>query len=140
MIQYPTPPVGGRRPGVLVVDDDVALLDILTHALQECGFAVWPSSCGAEGIRLYREHRDAIDVALLDIQMPGLSGPQTLFALRKINRRLGVLLMSVDPAGFDGDRLRGLEVVGFVEKPLDPIDLSRKLRLAAEGVLAPPYA
>jgi CheY-like chemotaxis protein len=46
---------------------------------------VWLAAGGQEALDLYQRHREAIDVVLLDVRMPGLDGPQTLAALRALN-------------------------------------------------------
>ena len=71
------PAVSGRTPshGILVVDDEAGVLRVLDLVLRQQGFAVWPAAGGVEAVELYRRHREAIDVVLLDVCMPGLDGP-----------------------------------------------------------------
>jgi CheY-like chemotaxis protein len=77
---------GGRAgAGVLVVDDEAAVRDVLGAWLRGHGFAVWLAATGLEALGLYRQHRPAIGLALLDVRLPGLSGPATLDALRRLN-------------------------------------------------------
>ncbi len=85
-------PRGAAWPGVLAVDDDAAVLGLLSVGLALQGFSVWQASSGAEAIAIYSAHRADIHVVLLDVDMPGLDGPQTLTALRALDPDL--------PAGF----------------------------------------
>jgi CheY-like chemotaxis protein len=94
----------GQTPGVLVVDDEPLIQALLRAWLQRQGFEVWLASNGSEAIDLYRLHREAIAVVLLDVRMPGLDGPQTLDALRRLNPEVVACFMSGDtgchqPAG-----------------------------------------
>src|SRR5262249_59047688 len=76
------------RPGILVVDDDETVRDVVNAWMRQDGFAVWLVASGREALDLYRRHREDIDVVLLDVQMPGLDGPQTLAAHRDLNPQL----------------------------------------------------
>src|SRR5206468_2778906 len=51
---------------ILVVDDEPVVLQMLGLALRHHGFNVWLANGGAEAVRLYEQHRDEIDVVLLD--------------------------------------------------------------------------
>jgi CheY-like chemotaxis protein len=127
---------GHRRPGVLVLDDDTILLDMLTETLPALGFTVRTAFDGAEAIRLFRQHRGTIDVVLLDVHVPGLGGPETLLRLRQIHRGVRAVFMTWDTEGYEGERLRALGAVGLVSKPFHPEDVARKLSLALESRLA----
>jgi CheY-like chemotaxis protein len=78
---------------------------------------------GAAAIESYRERRDDIDVVLLDLSMPGLSGDQTYARLREIDPEVRVLLSS----GYDQEeatrRLGSAGPVGFIQKPYRPQEL-----------------
>ncbi|HEY8504799.1 MAG TPA: response regulator, partial [Gemmataceae bacterium] len=82
------------KPGILVVDDEPFVLDVIEHLLRHHGFEVWPAGGGAEALALYQRHRDAVALVLLDVQMPGLDGPQTLRALRALNPDVRCCFMS----------------------------------------------
>jgi CheY-like chemotaxis protein len=85
-----------RKYGILVVDDDACVRDILNLGMRQRGFAVWLAANGQEALDLYCRHRWAIDVVLLDVRMPGLSGPQTLAGLQELNPQIRCRFMSGD--------------------------------------------
>jgi anti-anti-sigma factor len=74
----------GSPPGVLVVDDETAVLCVLAARLRLEGYKVWLAGHGQQAIELYQRHREAIAVVLLDVLMPKLDGPRTLTALQKL--------------------------------------------------------
>src|SRR5262245_33852684 len=76
-------PAKPRSPGVLVVEDNDGIRDWLMLALPGHGFVVFAAADGHEALRLHRQHRAEIDVALLDVQLPGIDGPAVLAALRQ---------------------------------------------------------
>jgi two-component system cell cycle sensor histidine kinase/response regulator CckA len=75
---------GEVRPlGVLLADDEAAIRAVLSIALRREGLRVWPAACGLEAVEVFRAHRPVIDVALLDVAMPRLTGPEALARMRQ---------------------------------------------------------
>jgi len=79
---------------ILVVDDNSSIRAMLDMALTHHGFDVLLASSGEEAISLYRQHRSAISLVLLDVQMPVLDGPSTLAALQACDPRVRCCFMS----------------------------------------------
>jgi PAS domain S-box-containing protein len=104
---------------VLVVDDEEALLYTAREILGKCGYQVLVASGGKEGMDLFRKHHEKIDLVLLDVVMPGLSGDEVFEGLREIDPGVQVLLSS----GFaQDDRVRRILEGGaraFLKKPYD---------------------
>ena len=89
------PPLALPRPyGVLIADDEEDVRDVLHDRLRKEGFSVWLATDGREALDLYRDHHQKIDVALLDVCMPGLDGPQTLAALQQLAPQIRCCFMS----------------------------------------------
>lgn len=80
--------------GVLVIDDESLIQRFVRRALSRHGCEVWLASSGEEGLEVFASHRDAIHLALVDLTMPGMSGAQTLHALRALAPTLPLALMS----------------------------------------------
>jgi CheY-like chemotaxis protein len=116
------------KPGVLVVDDNHLVRSIVQLGLERAGFDVWLAPGGREAIQLYRKHRDRIAVVLLDVRMPGLDGPQTLEALRRLNPEVLVCFMSGGASASEpaGPRQGGAACV--IAKPFLVEDLANVLR------------
>jgi two-component system, OmpR family, response regulator len=123
-------------PGVLVVDDDYLVRILVQRRLERDGFDVWLASNGWEAIHRYRTHRDRIAVVLLDVHMPGLDGPATLDALRRLNPEVLVCLMSGDPGDYDPQELLQRGATGIIAKPFQINQLANHLRLLTQGVPA----
>jgi CheY-like chemotaxis protein len=128
------------NPGVLVVDDEHLVRIMVQLGLELDRFDVWLASSGAEAIRLYRKHRDRIDVVLLDVRMPGLDGPQTMDALRALNPRVLVCLMSGDLGAYQPEELRQRGAAHLIAKPFHLDQLASTLRLLVDGAPADPLA
>ncbi|MDH3641456.1 MAG: ATP-binding protein, partial [Gammaproteobacteria bacterium] len=101
--------------GVLVADDDAQVRAAAERILVRAGYSVTVAEDGASALAYFEQHIDEIDLALLDVLMPGLDGTETLIAMRNIDPDLPVVLMS----GFDRAKLDKLEdeSIEFVQKP-----------------------
>ena len=83
-------------PGILVVDDEPLVRNLLERALGREGFRVWTVSDGWQAQVRYECLRQEIAVVLLDVRMPGLDGPETLSALQRVNPEVCCCFMSGD--------------------------------------------
>ncbi len=70
-----------KRPCIMVVDDDEAILRLLTRTLEPEGYRVVPVADGQSALALMEECQP--DLLILDIMMPGLNGLQVLSRLRQ---------------------------------------------------------
>jgi two-component system, cell cycle sensor histidine kinase and response regulator CckA len=121
-------PVKGHGERILIIDDEYAVRNVLGLSLTHLGYQVESASTGEEGIEKYSAEKDSVDLVILDVLMPGLSGEEVFLRLRKLNPDVKVLLVS----GFSSDevRTRILEQgrVDFIQKPFLIDVLSRKVR------------
>ncbi len=106
-----------REGTILVIDDDEVVRSLAKDMLETAGYTVILAKEGEEGIDLLKKHRDAVDLVILDMVMPGISGKVVFPRLREIKSDIKVLFSS----GFRHDK-RVEEVIkegaqGFIEKP-----------------------
>ena len=124
--------VRGGHETVLLADDEEVVGRLGETILRRHGYQVLTAMDGAEALELYRRHGPAIDLVILDLAMPRLSGPETLRELRKLDPAVRVLISS----GYSTDEnLRAVErdgVLGFVAKPYRPVELARQVRAALD--------
>ncbi len=96
---------------------------MIGEVLESEGFEVLRAEDGSRGVALFREGRDRVDVVLLDLSMPGLSGEETFRRLREIDPGVRVILSS----GYDHDEASGrfgaARPAGFIQKPYRPEQL-----------------
>jgi CheY-like chemotaxis protein len=118
---------------VLVVDDDPTILHLLGLALPAHGLAVLCADSGTAAVSLYREHGASIDVVLLDVQMPGLDGPQTLAALQTLNPDVRCCFMSGQTGRCSPDDLLALGAADFFPKPFDSFNGLAQRLVRASG-------
>ena len=118
-----------RPPLVLLVDDNVLNLRVLTQYLRRSGLRVQSATTGQEAIEMAR--REPPDALVLDVQMPGMDGLETLEHLR--DDGLGAPVLVLTSLAFPEDRERCMEagVDAFLSRPCPLPEVRRTLlRLA----------
>lgn len=120
---------------VLVVDDETAIRRALRPPLVELGFQVFEASRGEEALQLL--HSTPVDVVLLDINMPGIGGVETLRRIRAFAPRLPVLMVTVRDA--EEEKVLALEqgADDYITKPFSIRELIARVRTAHRRVHAP---
>jgi CheY-like chemotaxis protein len=114
---------------VLLVDDDQEVLFIAKMALESLGgYQVCTCSSGPEAVD--RAPLFSPDLLLLDVMMPGMTGPETLASLRGMPafaETPAIFMTGLGPAGA-GSATRSLGVAGIIAKPFDPLTLADRIR------------
>jgi DNA-binding response OmpR family regulator len=90
---------------VLLVDDNPAMVGMLSDALLRAGFRVLAAENGEEGLRLVKEEQP--DLVLLDVMMPVMSGLQVLRAMRRNPETSGLPVIILTGRGGHEDALDG---------------------------------
>lgn len=122
-----------RRDCVLLIDDEPAVRLVTRKLLTELGRRVVTAECGQRGIDVFEQHQHDIDLVLLDLTMPDLSGAEVLNRLRGIEPNVNVVITS----GFQPTDAQYLtnepNVVGFLEKPHTLANLEAILGMRANS-------
>jgi PAS domain S-box-containing protein len=102
---------------ILVVEDEAHMLRLLEKVLTQRGYRVLTAADGQEALAVCRSHKDAIDIILLDLDLPKTSGRDALFKLKTENPDVKIVIVS----GYLEPDLRSeIERAGlkhFVDKP-----------------------
>ena len=120
---------------VLVVDDESAIRRALRPALMELGFQVAEASRGEEALQLLRAA--TYDAVLLDVNMPGLGGIETLRRIRSFAPRLPILMLTVRDQEEEKVIALDLGADDYVTKPFSTRELIARIRAAVRRVRAP---
>jgi two-component system response regulator PhoP len=110
---------------ILLVEDDVALQESLSGILREAGFAVDVSGDGIEGLFFGEEY--AIDLAIIDLGLPGMSGLEVIRKLREREREFPILILTARSEW--QDKVEGLEAGAddYLTKPFHPEELKARV-------------
>ena len=123
---------------ILVVDDELAIRRALRPPLLELGFQVAEASRGEEALQLLRA--GGYDVVLLDINMPGIGGIETLRRIRNFAPRLPILMLTVRDQEEDKVAALDLGADDYVTKPFSMRELIARIRTAIRRMRAPERA
>jgi PAS domain S-box-containing protein len=122
-----TPAVQGKGKTVLVIDDELSVLELLTDILTEAHFTVIGSPNPVDGIDLYRRHRQDIAIVILDYSMPGMDGKTAFGKLLELNEDVKVLLCS----GYAEEQMESsfgdMRPADFIHKPYKPTALLERI-------------
>ena len=125
------PSLPSRRGGetILLADDEPMIRRLASTALQNHGYTVLQVEDGQEAVDLYEREHQRIDLVLLDLTMPTLSGQEALRKMLRINPQVKVMFAS----GYAAEQISAKErelIVGFVKKPYRPDELVQTIEEA----------
>jgi DNA-binding NtrC family response regulator len=122
-------PVRTGSETIVVVDDQPVALKFCSSALRVAGYRVLTASSGKKALEFFQPNRPLVDLALIDIVMPEMSGIDLIKAAERLNPPKRIILMS----GYAPDevkRLVGPEAADYrsVWKPFEAETLLRLVR------------
>lgn len=130
------PSNGAHSLGILVVDDESAIRNLLQTQLHRRGFRVWTAGKCEDALDHCCNHGEEIAVVLLDICTPRLDGPRILEGIREFNPEMPVCFMTSDPGEFEPSDLLARGARHVFRKPLCIDEVVRVVRhLANEPVI-----
>ena len=111
---------------VLLVDDEVEFLDVLVKRLKKRKLRLLAANNGEEALRLVREN--PVDVAVLDVKMPGMDGITVLREIKKTHPSIEVIMLT-GHANMEV-AIEGMELGAFdyLMKPIDIDELIYKMQ------------
>jgi PAS domain S-box-containing protein len=134
-VEEPSLPRGSGT--ILVIDDEEIIRHNVALILRECGYRVHQADNGESGLEIYRERKEELDLILLDLVMPKISGQEVYRRLREDACGTPILLTT----GFMMD-MRVQEIlrdsrVSFLQKPYSTAELARSV---ADVISPQPWA
>ncbi len=116
------------RETILLVDDESMVVDVTREMLLSLGYRVHAAGSGQEAVAVYMEKGREIDLVILDMIMPGMSGGETFDRLRKIDPGIRTLLSSGYSIDGQAQDILDRGCSGFLQKPFHLEQLSAKVR------------
>ncbi|MBW2605640.1 MAG: response regulator [Deltaproteobacteria bacterium] len=113
---------------VLLVDDEEVIQKVCKELLENIGYKVFLANDGKKAIELYRKNQDEIDIVLLDMIMPNMSGGEAYDRMKKINPDIKVLLSSGYSIDGEATAILNRGCDSFIQKPFSINELSEKIR------------
>ncbi len=117
---------------VLIVDDESVVRETAKMMLEKLGYTTLKAVDGKQALEMYQQHREEIDMVLLDMVMPVMDGTECFYKLKEINPKIKVVISS----GFvrDADLSTLLEdgLIDFIRKPFSIEQLARAVAMALQ--------
>jgi CheY-like chemotaxis protein len=123
---------------VLVVDDERLVRDVARVALRRAGYSVTEVATGEEAVTIFDQAREAFDLVVLDLTLPGIQGRAVMQTLRAARADIPIVLTSGYTAEEAGDLTMAPRTT-FLQKPWRPEQLVacvRSMLLAASPIPA----
>ena len=115
---------------ILLVDDEDTVRETTGELISMLGYRVFPVASGQEAIAAFMEQQKEIDLVVLDMIMPGMSGSVTFDRLREIDPEIRVLLSSGYSINGQAQDIMERGCKGFIQKPFKMEELSQRIREA----------
>src|SRR5512145_482300 len=124
------PPCRGRSMAnakILIVDDEAAILNLISAYLKPEGYEVFTAQDGSSGLQAARTYKP--DLIVLDVMLPGMDGVEVLARLR---RESDVYVILLTARTEETDKIVGLSVGAddYVTKPFSPRELTARVKAA----------
>jgi len=113
---------------ILVAEDDRDIAELISHYLKKAGWTAHVAAAGDQALAYLRNH--PVDVVILDLMLPGMSGLDVCQALRADPATAGIPVIMLTARAEESDRIRGLELGAddYVAKPFSPNELVARVR------------
>jgi DNA-binding response OmpR family regulator len=110
---------------ILVIEDEAPIRTFIAINLRRNDFEVVEAPSGEEGLDIVKN--EFIDLILLDVMLPGKNGYETCEAIRKINDKVPIIMLTAK--GQDQDKIHGFQSGSddYVVKPFNPIELIARI-------------
>lgn len=121
----------GNGEGILMVDDEAAILALAKTTLENYGYRVFTAASGPEAVTLFTSERDAVQLVITDKSMPFMDGNATILALREVKPEVKTIVTSGHDRAKETETDRQIKADAFMEKPFTV----EKLLTTVHGVL-----
>ena len=113
---------------ILVAEDDRDIAELIAHCLQKAGWHPHVAASGDEALAFARQH--PLDLAILDVMLPGISGFDLCRTLRATERTARLPIIMLTARAEESDRIVGLELGAddYIAKPFSPNELVARVR------------
>ncbi len=114
--------------GILLAEDDIQIRKLLIELLKGEGYTVYPAEDGQEAIDLYEQNSDVIDLLLLDLGLPKLTGVEVFKKIREHKPDIKIIAMSGWGQRETVDELYDEGINTFIQKPYKPFEIIERVR------------
>jgi two-component system, cell cycle sensor histidine kinase and response regulator CckA len=125
---------------ILVVEDEQALLDVISRILRGYGYSVLSAAMGGDALLQCEKFKEPIQLLLVDVVMPRLNGAELAERLQRVHPEMEILFMSGYSDFTVVRQVMSKHIDRFIPKPFSAKDLATKVREVLHNPMAPPSA
>ncbi|MEG0297144.1 MAG: response regulator transcription factor [Clostridium sp.] len=111
---------------ILLVEDEESIRSFLKINLKRNNYEIFEASSGERGLEIAKSNK--IEVAILDVMLPGIDGYEVCHKLREMHPSLGIIMLTAK--GQDMDKIMGLEYGAddYIVKPFNPLEVVLRVK------------
>ena len=113
---------------ILLVDDEKMILEVGKAMLEKLGYRVVVANGGEQAVSMVKRKGNEIDMAILDLIMPGMDGGKVFDHIKEIHPKMPVVLSSGYAINGQANKIMQRGCNGFIQKPFSISELSQKVR------------
>jgi two-component system cell cycle sensor histidine kinase/response regulator CckA len=125
---------------ILLVDDEQMIINVAGAMLERLGYRVVTADSGHRALDAIERAGQGIDLVILDLIMPGMDGGKVFDRVREIRPEVPVIISSGYAIDGEVEAIMSRGCNGFIQKPFDLSELSRKIREILDGMKESPLA
>ncbi len=118
---------------ILLVDDEEMILEVGRAMLERLGYRIIVAVGGEAAVKVVERKGNEIDLVILDLIMPGMDGGEVFNRIKEVLPQMQVLLSSGYAINGQADEIMQKGCNGFIQKPFNISELSRKVRKILDG-------
>jgi signal transduction histidine kinase/CheY-like chemotaxis protein len=122
-----------KAPTLLIVDDEYNIRSMLKEVFEMNGYSVYTAANGQEGVDIFREHLQEIDLVILDMVMPIMDGKKAFYEIKKIKDDQKVIIISGYAQREDLQEILRKGALGFMSKPFQIDAIVTKVKECLNG-------
>lgn len=118
---------------ILVLEDEEDIRAFVVINLRRAGYEILEAGTGEEALEIFSQHDD-IDIAVLDVMLPGIDGMEVCKQIREKDKRIGIMMLTAKSQELD--RISGLSIGAddYMSKPFSPLELVARVDAIARRV------
>ena len=119
---------GKAAPCILVVDDEYNIRSVLQEILEAHGFKVLTAENGKEGVEVFDQKADEIDLVILDMRMPVMGGKEAFLEIKKRKNDQKVIIISGFAKREELQEIMRNGALGYLSKPFQIEDILKQVK------------
>lgn len=116
-----------KKATLLLIDDEEQVCESLAALFSDIGHKVTTCSNGNDGLDYFKNNNASIDLVILDVVMPEISGIDVFVAMKEINPEVKVLFLSAYSDENQVAMMTAEKAAGYIKKPFDPQDIVKRI-------------